>query len=182
MGADKFSLDELVNLDPFTLVENFDEGVYHVQISKGEKYSEKAYKHVLTIIDGPRKGGTMWSFRNILTKDSKEESKRGLLTDLMACGIKKDQLKGKSYDYETTLEGKKVFIHYTPPVDFKSNDPKEKYPVIKFLLPENVEGMKARYAAGATSTGAQSSAGTKNGAAAHVEQPAESSSVGLGDL
>ena len=183
MSDGTFSLDELVNLDPFSPIENFDEGVYHIQCGKGEKYGDKAYKHVLTILDGPKKGGTFWNFRAIVTSDSKVEAKRGLLTDLLACGIKKEQLKGRHYNPETTLDGKKAYVHYTPAIDFKSSDPKEKYPVIRFILPENVESMKARYASGATaSSNSQKSASATNGAThAAVEQPSDNN-VDLGDL
>src|SRR6185312_8647938 len=149
--SDTFNLDELANLDPFAPIENFDEGIYHIECGAGELYKEgKSYKHVLTILDGAKKGGSFWVFQN---KDlTKVEAKRGLLTTLLSCGIKKDQMKGKSYNFETTLKGKKAYVHYTPPIDYKSTDPKEKYPVIRFILPENVEAMKDRYAAGAHAT------------------------------
>ena len=180
--ADVFELDELVNLEPFRPVENFDEGMYHIQVKgKGEKYSDKSYKYVLQIIEGAKKGGEFWSFRNIVTKESDEKQKRGLKTDLMAFGITSEQMKGKKFNYESTLDGKKAWVHYTPPIDYKSNDPKEKYPVIRFILPDQVEPMKARYAAGAVSTGSQKSNVSTNGATAHVEQPA-SDNVELGEL
>lgn len=178
---------DLTGLSPFTPIERLDEGVYPFEImNPAAVHNDKSIKIVLTVSEGPKKGTEKWYFRNRNTSDV--NSRRGLLTDLLACGIPADKLKGNvSYDEENTWKGKKGHFYIMPGDPNAPAKSDESYDVIRLLTPDQVPAMKARFAAGAVASGSQASGNAKNGATAAaavvIPQPAAGAENGdLGEL
>lgn len=179
---------DFTGVNPFTPIVDMDEGVYGFDIKDAATiHNDKSIKIVLTINEGKYKGVEKWYFRN---RDvNSENGRRGLLTDLLACGVDPAKLKGVApYDEENTWKGKKGHFYFVPGDKTLVKGEEGYYDTIRLLTPDSVASMKARFAVGAVAGAAQASAHgghAANGATAkaqtapavHIEQPVANGSI-----